>query len=71
VRLIVFCEAPADFQTTTALVDRVLHSEGPAWVADLVHSHPESIRASGVNGEKNRQDAKGAKNEKKEIKGSG
>ncbi|HSO00049.1 MAG TPA: hypothetical protein VLS89_17265 [Candidatus Nanopelagicales bacterium] len=43
-RLLVFCEAGADFRTTSALVDRVLHDEGPAWVADVLPAHPEAIR---------------------------
>lgn len=42
-RLLVFCEAPADFRTTSALVVRMLHEEGPAWVADLLPSHPEAV----------------------------
>ncbi|WP_437580579.1 hypothetical protein [Sorangium sp. So ce887] len=42
-RLLIFCEAPADFRTTSALVDRVLREEGPDWVADLLPSHPESV----------------------------
>ncbi|WP_437720603.1 hypothetical protein [Sorangium sp. So ce861] len=44
-RLLLFCEAAADFRTVSALVDRVLHDEGPAWVRDLMPSHPEAIRA--------------------------
>ncbi|CAN95180.1 hypothetical protein sce5017 [Sorangium cellulosum So ce56] len=44
-RLLVFCEADADFRTVSALVDRVLQEEGPVWVRDLMPSHPESIRA--------------------------
>ncbi|WP_438037697.1 hypothetical protein [Sorangium sp. So ce128] len=43
-KLLVFCEAHADFLTASALVDRVLHDEGPDWVSDLLRSHPESIR---------------------------
>jgi hypothetical protein len=43
-KLVIFCEAAADFRTASALVDRVLHEEGPAWIADLLPSYPESIR---------------------------
>lgn len=44
VLLVCFCEASADFRAATVLIDRVLRDEGPAWVADLLPSHPESIR---------------------------
>jgi hypothetical protein len=43
-RLVVFCEAAADFRAAQALVDRVLREQGPDWVADLVDVHPEAIR---------------------------
>ncbi|AUX44745.1 uncharacterized protein SOCE26_062130 [Sorangium cellulosum] len=43
-RLLAFCEAPADFLTASTLLDRVLQDEGPLWVSDLLRSHPESIR---------------------------
>jgi hypothetical protein len=38
-----FCEAPADFQLASGLVDRVLRELAPAWVADNFES-PEVIR---------------------------
>ena len=43
-RLLVFCEAEGDFRTASGLVDRVLHEEGPTWVADLMGTHAEAIR---------------------------
>jgi len=43
-RLVVFCEAAADFRTAATLVDRVLREEGPKWVADLLETHPEAVR---------------------------
>lgn len=43
-RLIAFCEADADFRTASGLLDRVLREEGPAWVADLIDEHPDSVR---------------------------
>lgn len=43
-RLLAFCEAPADFRTTTGLVDRVLRDEGPPWIGDLLDSHPKGVR---------------------------
>ena len=43
-RLIAFCEASADFRTASELIDRVLRDEGPAWLADLIDEHPDSIR---------------------------
>lgn len=36
VRVLVFCEARADFETTTGLVKRVLQQEGPDWLRDLL-----------------------------------
>lgn len=33
-RLLVFCEAPADFRMVASLVDRVLREEGPVWVRE-------------------------------------
>jgi hypothetical protein len=44
VKLVIFCEAAADFRTASALVDRVLHEHGPEWLRDLLASHAESIR---------------------------
>lgn len=43
-RLIAFCEADADFRTASGLLDRVLREEGPAWIADLIDAHPDSVR---------------------------
>jgi hypothetical protein len=42
-RLLAFCEAPADFRLTAGLVDRVLREQGPSWVADNFEM-PEVIR---------------------------
>jgi hypothetical protein len=44
VRLIAFCEAPADFRTASGLLDRVLRQDGPSWIADLIGDHPDSVR---------------------------
>lgn len=43
-KLVVFCEAPADFRTAAGLIDRVLREHGPQWVADMLEHHPEGIR---------------------------
>jgi hypothetical protein len=43
VRLVAFCEAPADFRVASGLVDRVLRESGPPWVVDNFES-PEVIR---------------------------
>lgn len=42
-RLVAFCEAPADFRLASGLVDRVLREAGPPWVVDNFES-PEIIR---------------------------
>lgn len=42
-RLLAFCEAPADFQLAAGLIDRVLREQGPSWVADNFEA-PEVIR---------------------------
>ena len=42
-RLVAFCEAPADFRLASGLVDRVLRDAGPPWVVDNFES-PEVIR---------------------------
>ena len=42
-RLVAFCEAPADFRLAAGLVDRVLGESGPAWVVDNLES-PDVIR---------------------------
>lgn len=39
-RIVVFCEAEADFRTVTGLVDRVLSEEGPTWVREHVEARP-------------------------------
>jgi hypothetical protein len=44
-RLVAFCEAAADFEIASALLDRVLRHEGPAWLADLLDTAPENIRS--------------------------
>jgi hypothetical protein len=43
VKLIAFCEAHADFQLASGLVDRVLRECSPAWVVDLLDT-PEAVR---------------------------
>jgi hypothetical protein len=43
-RLLLFCEADADFRTVSGLVDRVLRDQGPGWVHDLIDAHPEGVR---------------------------
>lgn len=35
-RLVAFCEAAADFQIASDLVDRILREGGPDWVADVL-----------------------------------
>ena len=42
-RIAVFCEAPSDFETTAALLDRAL-AESVPWVAELIVDHPEAVR---------------------------
>ncbi len=42
-RLVAFCEAPADFRLASGLVDRVLRESGPPWVVDNLAS-PDVIR---------------------------
>ena len=42
-RLVAFCEAPADFRLISGLVDRVLREAGPSWVADNLDA-PEVVR---------------------------
>lgn len=44
-RLVVFCEAVADFQIAADLVDGVLRHNGPDWVADVLDAAPEGIRS--------------------------
>ena len=46
-KLVCFCEAAADFQLASGLVDRVLHDDGPRWVADLMEADTtrDSVRA--------------------------
>jgi hypothetical protein len=43
-KLVVFCEAPADFRIARDLVDRVLREVGPPWVPDVMEANPEGIR---------------------------
>ena len=42
-KLIAFCESPADFRLASGLVDLVLRESGPTWVVDNLDS-PEVIR---------------------------
>jgi hypothetical protein len=42
-RLVAFCEASADFDTLSGLVDRVL-AEQAAWIAELLEYEPEGVR---------------------------
>jgi hypothetical protein len=43
VRLVAFCESPADFRLAAGLVDLVLRQSGATWVVDNLDS-PDSIR---------------------------
>lgn len=43
-KLVIFCEAEADFRTAAGLVDRVLRDEAPRWVTDLMDQLPEGVR---------------------------
>lgn len=43
-KLVAFCEAPADFRLASGLVDRVLRESGPTWVAHSLDT-PEAIRS--------------------------
>jgi hypothetical protein len=45
VRLVVFCEAAADFRIASDLVDRVLRHDGPGWVADVLDAAPDGVRS--------------------------
>lgn len=42
-RVAIFCEAKADFETTATLLDRLL-CERATWVTDLLPHHPEAVR---------------------------
>jgi hypothetical protein len=44
VRLVAFCEAPADFRLASGLVDRVLRESGVPWVVDNLDT-PNVIRS--------------------------
>lgn len=44
-KLVVFCEAVADFQIASDLVDRVLRHDGPGWVADVLDAAPDGLRS--------------------------
>jgi hypothetical protein len=44
VKLILFCEAPADQRMAAALTDRVLSEDGPSWVSDLMDMDPKLVR---------------------------
>lgn len=43
-RLVAFCEAPADFAITRDLVDRVLREHAPGWVAEQLDDTPDAVR---------------------------
>lgn len=43
-RLVVFCEARADFEIARDLVDRTLRDVGDPWVGDVMDVAPEGIR---------------------------
>lgn len=42
-KLLAFCEAPADFRMASGLVDRVLRDVGPPWVAESLDT-PDAVR---------------------------
>jgi len=44
-RLVAFCEARADFEIASDLVDRVLRDRGPGWVADALDVAPDAVRS--------------------------
>lgn len=48
-RLVAFCEAPADFRLASGLVDRVLRESGPPWVVDNLEL-PDVIRTWQTDG---------------------
>ena len=50
-RLVVFCEAQADFQIAADLIDRVLREAGEPWVADVMDAAPDEIRSWHGDGE--------------------
>jgi hypothetical protein len=41
-RLLIFCEAPADFEAARGLAQRVLREEGPEWLRDLLEGSPDA-----------------------------
>jgi hypothetical protein len=43
-RIVVFCEAAADFRAVKTLVDRVLRETGHDWIADNLDAYPEAVR---------------------------
>lgn len=50
-RLVAFCEAAADFQIASELVDRVLREAGPDWVGDVLDTAPDGVRSwRGIGG---------------------
>lgn len=44
-KLVAFCEAPADFRIASDLIDRVLRDKGPSWVPDVMDAAPDGIRS--------------------------
>jgi hypothetical protein len=39
-RWLIFCEAEADFRTSTGLIDRVVREQGPVWLRELLEHRP-------------------------------
>jgi hypothetical protein len=48
--LLVFCEAPADFEIAARLTDRILRERGPSWVQDHPPEHFDQIRCWVMHG---------------------
>ena len=42
--VICFCEAPADFQIASELIDRVLRERGQTWLAETLDVAPDGVR---------------------------
>lgn len=51
-RLVVFCEARADFQIARDLVDRILREVGEPWVADVMDGAPDGVRTYVPDGDR-------------------
>jgi hypothetical protein len=50
-RVVVFCEARADFEIATELIDRVLREHGEPWIADVLDASPDAVRSWHLDGE--------------------